>query len=1094
MADEASTLVADSEQEDTDQQPPEGGTGGGQVSRKPRRIVFGKPFEGRAVIDEVLVNGQLVTPYDAVDLQPGDEIIVQGRGLANFSLWRFFQKGKRGKTIPNGKLVKDDKNIIFTIPHAWSFSSEPVIMVFSKQENSAVWQVPAAFYFGEEEKQEEKARQKEEDRLQEGAKLAGQTGTGVGPAGIVDAAGQAIGGIAAALAPRLAKRQGVKDALSSGNKEQIKKAISKLVQSGDEKGLRDILKATTNKEHQAILEEGLETIRLKKPSQAQVASHLEATVDAIDFDDADGEDQVSERQDVEEVMAKEAILSTAPKIGGKAQVEVKDRSRVQAQGGEIRQVGEAAAVAGTASASVRTEMQESGKPEIKVTDKRRVTAEGQAQAGGGQISTSGQTEVAAEAQVSGGGSEVVQSGGSIGAKAEVKSQEIVSAQAGVSAQGGGGAESTKQQQISGSGATQVGIKQSAEAEAGAESGGAGALEEEKEPTKVLRQLEIARRLAEKAPIGGGAGQPVTGGRGGLNPRQSSGAVGKYLDKNPGLIPDARVRRKVLQALALGSLAELGAEGRVALKQAIKDIQKQAPSDQGLNDAGANLKQELDGVSQVSATEEAVSSSEPESVGKKLELAAMVKKLAEQDRKLSGAKGLGGAKKPGAKRLADRGITHLESRVPGEEGSSLGQQLAPPEDQKPLGMPELRTQQAGPEEDEGLDISDLEGSEEDRTWVKRSLIVKRSLKIAEEIGRLTGREDLANIAQDLQNGLSWDDIKNLNDAGAIRNAASNLAGNYAAGKAASGLGLSGGKSAAIGGAVAGLASGEGAGGIAKNALSWYVLYVAFGALFTLIGSIPALIYLDIHYIMSKMGVSWFASMTVKQRATLLVANIVIVGLTALAVVSFMYIGCHYPFGKIGIGGVSTYKGSVMGLAGYGSICESFEGGGFAGGGGSSGGAGASGSFPPSGNGKCVPVASGPASVTALQTTCFDGNAAQASSIANIESAGGNAFIGSSVDKCQPGDESVSWGLFQINLTNHKIAGLNCPAAFDYPAGVSPREYDAKNHQCTVKDKSLYDQCVLAAQQPDNSIQVACQISQNGAHWGQWGANSICNFNK
>jgi hypothetical protein len=143
----------------------------------------------------------------------------------------------------------------------------------------------------------------------------------------------------------------------------------------------------------------------------------------------------------------------------------------------------------------------------------------------------------------------------------------------------------------------------------------------------------------------------------------------------------------------------------------------------------------------------------------------------------------------------------------------------------------------------------------------------------------------------------------------------------------------------------------------------------------------------------------------------------------------------------------------------------------------------------GNGTCNEIpgdASKDCSTANLQNSCFGNNAAQASSICNKES-GGNRAIPSGVDKCRDGN-SASWGLFQINLTVHKVGGLNCPSAFSGGA------YTSKNHNCTVSNQGLYDQCVAAAKDPTNNINAACGISNNGAHWGQWGANSKCGFQK
>jgi len=139
----------------------------------------------------------------------------------------------------------------------------------------------------------------------------------------------------------------------------------------------------------------------------------------------------------------------------------------------------------------------------------------------------------------------------------------------------------------------------------------------------------------------------------------------------------------------------------------------------------------------------------------------------------------------------------------------------------------------------------------------------------------------------------------------------------------------------------------------------------------------------------------------------------------------------------------------------------------------------------GTGTCSAVQSGDCSVANLQNTCFGSNATQASSICKAESNG--TAVPSGTDKCSDGN-SASMGLFQINLTNHNVGGLNCPSAFSGGA------YTASNHNCTVTNKPLYDECVTAAKNSANNIAAACAISNNGANWGQWGANKTCGFNK
>lgn len=138
----------------------------------------------------------------------------------------------------------------------------------------------------------------------------------------------------------------------------------------------------------------------------------------------------------------------------------------------------------------------------------------------------------------------------------------------------------------------------------------------------------------------------------------------------------------------------------------------------------------------------------------------------------------------------------------------------------------------------------------------------------------------------------------------------------------------------------------------------------------------------------------------------------------------------------------------------------------------------------GNGTCTPVTTGPCSVDNLKNTCFGSNAEKASAICNAES-GGSATLGSGVDKCKPGGETVSFGLFQINISANKINGQNCPSAFS-------SMYTGSNKNCSITNQSLYTACVSAAKTATSNIQAACSISNNGTKWSAWSANSKCKF--
>ncbi len=131
----------------------------------------------------------------------------------------------------------------------------------------------------------------------------------------------------------------------------------------------------------------------------------------------------------------------------------------------------------------------------------------------------------------------------------------------------------------------------------------------------------------------------------------------------------------------------------------------------------------------------------------------------------------------------------------------------------------------------------------------------------------------------------------------------------------------------------------------------------------------------------------------------------------------------------------------------------------------------------GGGSCSVPNNGACSVSALQGTCFGARANEAARVCNLESAGGNSSIKSGSDLLNSGKgPSYSVGLWQINLTTSKVAGLNCPAAFTTACQGSALVGKSHPGWCTasVKDQELYNSCVKAAQNPTYNTAEACKL--------------------
>lgn len=133
---------------------------------------------------------------------------------------------------------------------------------------------------------------------------------------------------------------------------------------------------------------------------------------------------------------------------------------------------------------------------------------------------------------------------------------------------------------------------------------------------------------------------------------------------------------------------------------------------------------------------------------------------------------------------------------------------------------------------------------------------------------------------------------------------------------------------------------------------------------------------------------------------------------------------------------------------------------------------------SGGGTCTPPASGPCSVANL-SRYFSAAASQAAMICNAES-GGVINRASQTDKMRndPRRRSFSFGLFQINITQHFVAGLNCPSAFN-----------GKNYSATVKNEDLYRQCAAAAQTEQHNVAEAV-ATHNRTNWREWSTARQC----
>jgi hypothetical protein len=143
------------------------------------------------------------------------------------------------------------------------------------------------------------------------------------------------------------------------------------------------------------------------------------------------------------------------------------------------------------------------------------------------------------------------------------------------------------------------------------------------------------------------------------------------------------------------------------------------------------------------------------------------------------------------------------------------------------------------------------------------------------------------------------------------------------------------------------------------------------------------------------------------------------------------------------------------------------------------------------GSCTPARGGPCGTDALQGT-FGSAASQASQICLAESSANPAILSAS-DRLgnrngqNKNGDPFSVGLFQINLTYHKLDGCGSGGAtLDCPSAFRGRNYDA-----TIVNRTLYNDCVKAAQNPTCNANNARKIyNGSGSRWKDWSTAAKC----
>lgn len=121
---------------------------------------------------------------------------------------------------------------------------------------------------------------------------------------------------------------------------------------------------------------------------------------------------------------------------------------------------------------------------------------------------------------------------------------------------------------------------------------------------------------------------------------------------------------------------------------------------------------------------------------------------------------------------------------------------------------------------------------------------------------------------------------------------------------------------------------------------------------------------------------------------------------------------------------------------------------------------------------VPVVEKPKDIKTMIAAAFEKAPRTSLSVSYTESRH-QPWKESDLDRMKDG-RAFSVGLFQVNLTWHKIGDLDCPSAFR-----------GKDYKAVVVNEQLYKDCVNAAKDPELNIEAAKRIyTSSGDSFGRW----------
>ncbi len=469
------------------------------------------------------------------------KVVIEGLSLNVYDRVCLIVDNKQFSPVEFHKAYKDSESISFLIPNFSNLTDGQTIPIqlFSTSNPAASGTIRPYLVYKTKKEEQANGGQGASVKAEEtgGAKVTGAAGSSaVGPTGAVMGATETmVDAIIKTFTPKKVLRNQNKNslinALKSGDKKSIQEFIEQAKDLGDSAGLEEVLKLGTVKKQFKIDKDDLATIREAigkangerfSPKEANFTEPAEVWGRGSD-DDYDDSENLPEEENLNEQseISAEGIIQSNNVVGEYidknpgliADSSVRDEVLSALATGAI---GELSTVGLAALQSVVSGVQ-TGNVSGQVSEALNVV--------GQQV----------------GVSQTVSGGGSVNASAEVSAQ--TQTQTKVSGQ----TQASSQTTVSGE------SKTTAQAEV---SGSAGSTAEVSGTTTASGSATVSTKAS---------------GLGSATIKQNLQTIGEHLDKNPGLVANAKVRGEISQALSQGNTSNLSPEAKSSLNGVIKNL-------------------------------------------------------------------------------------------------------------------------------------------------------------------------------------------------------------------------------------------------------------------------------------------------------------------------------------------------------------------------------------------------------------------------------------------------------------------------------------------------------------------------------------------